>query len=104
MFIAFGFALLFTFTYGYVAAKSVRARKVMLPLLDILQSVPVLGFLTYTVVFFLRLFPGSAFGAECAAIFAIFTSQAWNMAFSFYQSLRTVPTELAEACGQSDAS
>jgi NitT/TauT family transport system permease protein len=66
------------------------------PALDILQSVPVLGFLTFTVVFFLRLFPGSEFGAECAAIFAIFTSQAWNMAFSFYQSLRTVPRDLDE--------
>jgi NitT/TauT family transport system permease protein len=66
------------------------------PALDILQSVPVLGFLTFTVVFFMGLFPGSQLGAECAAIFAIFTSQAWNMAFSFYQSLRMVPRDLDE--------
>src|SRR5580700_7399548 len=79
-----------------LAAKSRKAELVVIPALDILQSVPVLGFLTFTVVFFMRLFPGSQLGAECAAIFAIFTAQAWNMAFSFYQSLRTVPTDLAE--------
>ncbi|MDE2375045.1 MAG: ABC transporter permease subunit, partial [Hyphomicrobiales bacterium] len=65
--------------------------------LDILQSVPILGFISITVVFFMELAPGRVLGAEFAAIFAIFTSQAWNMAFSFYQSLRTVPTELVEA-------
>ena len=97
MFIAFGFALLFTFTYGYIAAKSLRARKVMLPLLDILQSVPVLGFLSITVTGFLALFPGSLLGVECASIFAIFTAQAWNMTFGFYHSLITIPAELQEA-------
>ena len=97
MFIAFGAALLFTFTYGYIAAKSVRARKVMLPLLDILQSVPVLGFLSITVTGFLGLFPGSLLGVECASIFAIFTAQAWNMTFGFYHSLITIPAELQEA-------
>ncbi len=97
MFIAFAAALLFTFTYGYVAAKSVRARKVMLPLLDILQSVPVLGFLSITVTGFLALFPGSLLGVECASIFAIFTAQAWNMTFGFYHSLITIPAELQEA-------
>jgi NitT/TauT family transport system permease protein len=97
MFIAFAAALLFTFAYGYVAAKSVRARKVMLPLLDILQSVPVLGFLSITVTGFLALFPGSLLGVECASIFAIFTAQAWNMTFGFYHSLITIPTELQEA-------
>jgi NitT/TauT family transport system permease protein len=66
-------------------------------LLDILQSVPILGFISVTVVFFMALAPGRVLGAEFAAIFAIFTSQAWNMAFSFYQSLRTVPHELTEA-------
>jgi NitT/TauT family transport system permease protein len=90
-------SLLFTFTVATLAAKSRRAERVILPLLDILQSVPVLGFLTVTVTFFLGLFPGSQLGAECAAVFAIFTSQAWNMAFSFYQSLRTVPRDLDEA-------
>ena len=97
MFIAFAAALLFTFTYGYIAAKSVRARKVMLPLLDILQSVPVLGFLSITVTGFLALFPGSLLGVECASIFAIFTAQAWNMTFGFYHSLITIPAELQEA-------
>ena len=97
MFIAFGAALLFTFTYGYVAAKSVRARKVMLPVLDILQSVPVLGFLSITVTGFLALFPGSLLGVECASIFAIFTAQAWNMTFGFYHSMITIPSEMQEA-------
>jgi NitT/TauT family transport system permease protein len=97
MFIAFAAALLFTFAYGYVAAKSVRARKIMLPLLDILQSVPVLGFLSITVTGFLALFPGSLLGVECASIFAIFTAQAWNMTFGFYHSLITIPSELQEA-------
>jgi NitT/TauT family transport system permease protein len=90
-------SLLFTFTYATWAAKSRRAGMVLIPLLDILQSVPILGFLSVTVVFFLSLAPGRVLGAELAAVFAIFTSQASNMAFSFYQSLRTVPVELTEA-------
>ncbi|MCW2285187.1 NitT/TauT family transport system permease protein [Rhodoblastus acidophilus] len=89
-------SLLFTFVYATIAAKSRRAEMVLIPLLDVLQSVPILGFLSFTVTFFLGLFPGSTLGAELAAIFAIFTSQAWNMAFSFYQSLRTVPRDLEE--------
>ncbi|HTS21024.1 MAG TPA: ABC transporter permease subunit [Casimicrobiaceae bacterium] len=97
MFIAFAAALLFTLTYGYLAAKSVRARAVMLPLLDILQSVPVLGFLSVTVTGFLALFPGSLLGVECASIFAIFTAQAWNMTFGYYHSMVTIPPELQEA-------
>src|SRR5689334_18097857 len=98
MFAAIIASLVFTFTVATLAAKSRRAELVIIPALDILQSVPVLGFLTFTVVFFMGLFPGSQLGAECAAIFAIFTSQAWNMAFSFYQSLRTVPSDLDEVC------
>jgi len=98
MFVAMALSLLFTFTYGTWAAKSARAERILVPILDILQSVPILGFLSVTVVFFLSLVPGRVLGAELAAIFAIFTSQAWNMAFSFYQSLRTVPDELREAC------
>lgn len=90
-------SLVFTFTYATFAAKSRRAEVILVPLLDILQSVPILGFISVTVVFFMSLAPGRVLGAEFAAIFAIFTSQAWNMAFSFYQSLRTVPIELAEA-------
>jgi NitT/TauT family transport system permease protein len=96
MFAAILASLLFTFVVATLAAKSRKAELVIVPALDILQSVPVLGFLTFTVVFFMGLFPGSQLGAECAAIFAIFTSQAWNMAFSFYQSLRTVPRDLDE--------
>src|SRR5690242_17034311 len=96
MFAAILASLLFTFVVASLAAKSRKAELVIVPALDILQSVPVLGFLTFTVTFFLRLFPGSELGAECAAVFAIFTSQAWNMAFSFYQSLRTVPADLDE--------
>ncbi len=97
MLVALVVSLLFTFTYATWAAKSARAGTLLIPLLDILQSVPILGFISVTVVFFLSLAPGRVFGAELAAIFAIFTSQAWNMAFSFYQSLRTVPPELEEA-------
>ena len=97
MFAALIFSLIFTFTYATWAAKSRRAALVLIPLLDILQSVPILGFLTFTTVFFMSLFPGQTLGAELAAIFAIFTSQAWNMAFSMYQSLLTVPADLDEA-------
>ncbi len=97
MFIALFASLLFTFTYATLAAKSRRAEMVLIPLLDVLQSVPVLGYLSFTVVFFVSLFPGSVLGPEFAAIFAIFTSQAWNMAFSFYQTLRTVPLDIDEA-------
>ncbi len=96
MFAAIIASLVFTFVVATLAARSRKAELVILPALDILQSVPVLGFLTFTVTFFLQLFPGSVLGAECAAIFAIFTAQAWNMAFSFYQSLRTVPRDLDE--------
>jgi NitT/TauT family transport system permease protein len=97
MFAALVASLLFTFTYATAAAKSRRASVVLIPILDILQSVPILGFLTFTVVFFMNLFPGEVLGLELAAIFAIFTSQAWNMAFSMYQSLKTVPADLKEA-------
>jgi NitT/TauT family transport system permease protein len=89
-------SLTFTLIYGTLAAKSRRASVVLVPILDILQSVPVLGYISFTVTFFLALFPGRVLGAELAAIFAIFTSQAWNMTFSFYQSLRTVPRDLDE--------
>jgi NitT/TauT family transport system permease protein len=89
-------SLIFTLVYATLAAKSRRAEKIMVPALDVLQSVPVLGYISFTVTFFMSLFPGRVIGAECAAIFAIFTSQAWNMAFSFYQSLRTVPRDLSE--------
>jgi NitT/TauT family transport system permease protein len=90
-------SLVFTFTYATLAAKSRRAEMVLIPILDALQSVPILGYLSFTVVFFVSLFPGNVLGPELAAIFAIFTSQAWNMAFSFYQSLRNIPGDLDEA-------
>ncbi|AXE35586.1 ABC transporter permease [Chromobacterium phragmitis] len=96
MLAAMAAALVFTLIYGTLAAKSRRAGLLLVPILDILQSVPVLGYISFTVTFFLALFPGRVLGAECAAIFAIFTSQAWNMTFSFYQSLRTVPRDLQE--------
>ena len=97
MFIAMIFSLIFSLLYATIAAKSERAEEILVPLLDILQSVPILGYISFTVTGFLLLFPNSVMGAECAAIFAIFTSQAWNLTFSFYQSLKTVPKELTEA-------
>jgi NitT/TauT family transport system permease protein len=97
MLLAIVCSTVFTFIYAAVAAKSRRAEMVLIPLLDILQSVPILGFLTFTVVFFLNLFPGKVLGAELACVFAIFTSQAWNMTFSMYQSIRNVPKDLDEA-------
>jgi NitT/TauT family transport system permease protein len=90
-------SLIFSFVFAALAARYRLAEKIMVPALDILQSIPVLGFLTITVTGFIALFPGSLLGVECAAIFAIFTSQAWNMAFSMYQSMRTVPSDLREA-------
>ena len=97
MFLALGASLVFACVFAVLAAKYRLAERIMVPMLDILQSIPILGFLSITVTGFIALFPGSLLGVECAAIFAIFTSQAWNMAFSLYQSLRTVPTELREA-------
>jgi NitT/TauT family transport system permease protein len=96
MLVAMIASLVFTFTYGTLAAKSRRAAIVLIPLLDILQSVPILSFSIF-IVFFLQLTPGRVAGAELAAIFLVFTSQAWNMAFSFIHSLRSIPDELDEA-------
>ncbi|OLB10790.1 MAG: sulfonate ABC transporter permease [Gammaproteobacteria bacterium 13_2_20CM_66_19] len=96
MLIAMSASLVFTFTYATLAAKSRRAEVLLVPLLDFLQSVPILSF-SITLLFFLQLTPGRVAGAEMAAIFLIFTSQAWNMAFSFYHSLRSIPDELIEA-------
>jgi NitT/TauT family transport system permease protein len=96
MFVALFFSMVFTIVYGYAAARSRRAEKILVPMLDILQSVPVLGFLTITVTLFIGLFPGSELGLECASIFAIFTAQAWNLTFSFYASMKSIPRELDE--------
>ncbi len=90
-------SLLFTLVYATLAAKVKPLEKILIPILDILQSIPILGFLSITVTGFIALFPGNLLGVECAAIFAIFTSQAWNMAFSLYGSLQTVPNDLIEA-------
>jgi len=97
MLVALAASLIFTFVYAIPAAKSRRAEIVLIPLLDVLQSVPILGYLSFTVVFFISLFPGSSLGPELATIFAIFTSEAWNMTFSFYQSLKTIPRDLDDA-------
>jgi NitT/TauT family transport system permease protein len=96
MFIALGLSTIFTFVYAYTAARSAKAERLLVPLLDILQSIPVLGFLSVTVTAFIALFRGSLLGLEAASIFAIFTGQAWNMTFSLYQSLRSIPRELDE--------
>src|ERR1700761_4787135 len=100
MFAAIVLSLLFTFGVATLAAKSRKAELVIIPMLDIAQSIPIMSFLAFTLTFFVGLFPGSELGVEGAAIFLIFTSQAWNMAFSFYQSLRTIPSDLDEAARQ----
>lgn len=97
MLIALGCSVVFSFAVGALAAKNKHAERFIVPLIDILQSIPVLGYLSILIIWFMALFPGSLLGPECAAIFAIFTSQAWNMMLSFYQSLRTVPDDLIEA-------
>lgn len=97
MFIALGASMVFSCVFAALTTKYRLAEKVLVPLLDILQSIPILGFLSITVTAFIALFPGNLLGVECAAIFAIFTSQAWNMAFSAYQGFRNVPAELSEA-------
>ena len=96
MFAAMSVSVLCTFVFGFWAAKSRRAEMVIIPLVDVMQSVPVLAFQALTLAFFLGLFPGRTLGAELAAVFLVFTSQAWNMVFSFYHSCRTVPRELTE--------
>ncbi|KFI73512.1 ABC transporter permease [Bifidobacterium minimum] len=97
MAVALLFSLIFTFIYGLAAARLRRVGKVLTLLLDILQSVPVLGFLSATITIWITLFPHSMLGVEAASVFAIFTSQAWNMTFSFRNSLLTEPQELDEA-------
>lgn len=97
MFIAIFFSLLFTFTIAPLAAKNAQAEKLIIPFIDIMESIPPLGVLSIVIVAFIQWFPNSLLGPECAAIFVIFTSQAWNMALSFYQSLRTLPAEFQEA-------
>ena len=93
-------SLIFTFTYATLAGKSRRAETVLIPLLDVLQSVPILGYLSFTVVFFISLFPGNTLGPELAAVFAIFTSQAWNRPSAStkrYGPFRAISTRQAAA-------
>ncbi len=97
LFSALLLSILFTFAIGTLAAKNRRAEQLIIPAIDILQSIPVLSFLAITVTGFIQLFPGSLLGPECASIFAVFTAQVWNMTFSFYRSLKTVPHDLIEA-------
>lgn len=97
MIIALIASLLFTFIIGTWAARSTYAERILIPIIDVLQSVPVLGLLSITVLGFIKLFHGSMMGPECASIFAVFTAQVWNMTLGFYQSLKTVPANLIEA-------
>ena len=95
--VAYLFSLVFTLVYGYVAVYNPRAEKFMIPLLDVLQSIPVLSFLPGVMLAMVALFPGRQLGVECGAILLIFTGQVWNMAFSFYASLKSIPREMREA-------
>jgi NitT/TauT family transport system permease protein len=95
--IAYVLSLAFTLVYGYVAAYNPRAERFMIPLLDVLQSIPVLSFLPGVMLAMVALFPGRQLGVEAGAILLIFTGQVWNMAFSFYSSLKSIPKEMREA-------
>ena len=95
--IAYGLSLAFTLVYGYIAAYNPRAERFMIPLLDVLQSIPVLSFLPGVMLAMVALFPGRQLGVEAGAILLIFTGQVWNMAFSFYASLKSIPKEMREA-------
>src|ERR1700758_838776 len=95
--IAYILSLAFTLVYGYIAAYNPKAEKLMVPLLDVLQSIPVLSFLPGVMLAMVALFPGRQLGVEAGAILLIFTGQVWNMAFSFYASLKSIPKEMREA-------
>jgi NitT/TauT family transport system permease protein len=95
--IAYGLSLAFTLVYGYIAAYNPKAERFMIPLLDVLQSIPVLSFLPGVMMAMVALFPGRQLGVEAGAILLIFTGQVWNMAFSFYASLKSIPKEMREA-------
>jgi NitT/TauT family transport system permease protein len=97
MLAAYGLSLLFSLSYAYIAYRSTTWAKVLIPLLDILQSIPVLSFLPAVVLALVGLFPGQRLGIELASILLIFTGMTWNMTFSFYQSLSSIPKELIEA-------
>jgi NitT/TauT family transport system permease protein len=94
--IAYSISLVFSIVYGYVAAYSAKAERIMIPLLDTLQSIPVLSFLPGVMLAMVGLFPGRQFGIELGAILLVFSGQAWNMAFSVYSSLKSIPSEMDE--------
>src|SRR6202050_2319118 len=95
--VAYLLSLGFTLVYGYIAAYNPRAERFMIPLLDVLQSIPVLSFLPGVMLAMVALFPGRQLGVELGAILLIFTGQVWNMAFSFYSSLKSIPKDMREA-------
>ncbi len=95
--VAYALSLVFALVYGYAAAKSKRAEMVLIPLLDILQSIPVLSFLPAVMLAMVSVFPSRQLGVELGSIILIFTGQVWNIAFSFYSSLKTIPRDLREA-------
>jgi NitT/TauT family transport system permease protein len=95
--LAYGLSLAFTLVYGYIAAYNAKAERFMIPLLDVLQSIPVLSFLPGVMLAMVALFPSRQLGVELGAILLIFTGQVWNMAFSFYASLKSIPREMREA-------
>src|SRR5579862_3777924 len=95
--VAYAFSLAFTLVYGYVAAYNAKAERFMIPLLDVLQSIPVLSFLPGVMLAMVALFPSRQLGVELGAILLIFTGQVWNMAFSFYSSLKSIPRDMREA-------
>ncbi len=98
MLAAYGFSLAFAIVYGVTAGRSKRAERLMIPVLDVLQSVPVLAFFPAAVYFFIAIARGGRAGVEMAAIFLIFTGQAWNMAFGVYEAVTTLPSDSSEAC------
>jgi NitT/TauT family transport system permease protein len=95
--VAYILSLVFSIAYGYVAAHNARAERIMIPVLDTLQSIPVLSFLPGVMTAMVALFPTTQFGLELGSIILIFTGQVWNMAFSVYSSLKTIPREMIEA-------
>src|SRR4029077_4093043 len=95
--VAYACSLAFSVIYGYVAAYNARAERLMIPLLDTLQSIPVLCFLPGVMLSMVALFPSTQFGLEMGSILLIFTGQVWNMAFSVYSSLKSIPREMREA-------
>src|SRR5712692_3907197 len=96
MLAAYALSFIFSLAYGYAAATSKRAERILLPVLDILQSIPVIGFFPVAIVFFVAAAPG-ILGLELASIFLIFTGMAWNMAFGVYEGLTTIPADMLEA-------